>query len=95
MVYAPDELDSYVSLYFKTQNLSNKPQYITIWPDGYFKLIIQLLDGKMVAYFLTGIWANEIDIVISPKITTYSIKFKIIAADMIFKRETASILNSV
>lgn len=94
-VYPSDEMDDYVSLYFKAENLSDKPQPMTICPDGYFKLIIQLLDGKMVAYFLTGMWANEIDIVVPPRVTTYGIKFKIIAAEMIFKREIATILNSV
>ncbi len=94
-VYPSDGLDDYVSLYFKAENLSNKPQPMTICPDGYFKLIIQLWNGKTTAYFLTGIWANEIDIVIPPKVTTYGIKFKIIASEIIFKREIASILNSV
>ncbi len=94
-VYPSDGLDDYVSLYFKAENLSDKPQPMTICPDGYFKLIIQILDGKIVAYFLTGIWANEIDIVIPPKVITYGIKFKIIAAEMILKREISSILNSV
>ncbi len=93
--YPSNELDDYVSLYFKAQNLSNQPQSMTICPDGYFKLIIQLLDGKIKAYFLTGIWANEIDIVIPPGVITYGIKFKIIAAEMIFKREIATVLNSV
>ncbi len=94
-IYPSDGLEDYVSLYFKAENLSDKPQPMTICPDGYFKLIIQLLEGKIVAYFLTGIWANEIDIVIPPKVVTYGIKFKVIAAELIFKREISAILNSV
>ncbi len=93
--YPSEGLDDYVSLYFKAENLSDEPQPMTICPDGYFKLIIQLLEGKIVAYFLTGIWANEIDIVIPSKVITYGIKFKIIAAEIILKREISSILNSV
>ena len=94
-VYPSIELDDYVTLYFKAENLSDKPQPITICPDGYFKLIIQLMEGKIKAYFLTGIWANEIDIVVPPRVTTYGIKFKIIAAELLFQREIATILNSV
>lgn len=94
-VYPSEALNDYVSLYFKAENLSDEPQEMTICPDGYFKLIVQLLDGKIKAYFLTGIWANEIDIVIPPRVVTYGIKFKIISAELIFKREISSILNSV
>lgn len=94
-VYPSDGLDDYVSLYFRTENLSDQPYPVTICPDGYFKLIIQVVGNKITAYFLTGIWASEIDIVIPPKAVTYGIKFKVISAEVIFKREITSILNSV
>ncbi len=94
-LYPSEDLDDYISLYFMAENLSDKPQEMTICPDGYFKLIVQILEGKIVAYFLTGIWANEIDIVVKPRVTTYGIKFKVIAAEMILNREISSILNSV
>ncbi len=94
-IYPSKELDDFVSLYFEACNLSDIPEKITICPDGYFKLIIQILDGKIISYFLTGLWINEVEIVIPPKVTTYGIKFKIIAPEYILKREIKSVLNSV
>jgi AraC-like DNA-binding protein len=94
-LYPSKELDDYVSLYFEAKNLSDKPEKITIFPDGYFKLIIQVKDNKIVSYFLTGIWTKETNIIIPPKVTSYGIKFKLIAAECILKREIRSIINSV
>lgn len=95
ILYPSKRLDDYVASYFEVRNESDTPQEITICPDAYFKIIIQLLDGKIVSYFLTGLWAKEIDIVIPPRIITYGIRFKIIAPEYILKREIKSILNSV
>lgn len=94
-LYPSKGLDDFISLYFEAKNLSNKPEKITICPDGYFKLIIQVKDKKIISYFLTGIWIKEIDIIVPAKVTTYGVKFKIIASEIILKREIKSILNSV
>ena len=94
-IYPSEVLTDYVSSYFKASNLSDKPEEITICPDGYFKLIIQTLDNKIVSYFLTGLWAKEIDIIVKPGIITYGIRFKIIAPEYILKRELKSILNII
>ena len=95
ILYPSKKLDTFVASYFEVRNESDISQEITICPDAYFKLIIQLLDGKIVSYFLTGLWAKEIDIVIPPRMITYGIRFKIIAPEYIFKREIKSILNTV
>ncbi len=94
-LYPSKDLEDFVSLYFKSKNLSDKPEKMTICPDGYFKLIVQLKEDKIVACFLTGLWVNEVEITLPPHVTTYGIKFKIIAAEYIFKREIKSILNTV
>lgn len=94
-VYPSESLHDFVSLYFETKNLSNEPQQVTICPDGYFKLIVQVLHGKITAFFLTGLWTNEVDIVIPPKVISYGIKFKVIAPELIFQKGIGSILNSV
>lgn len=94
-LYPRKELSNYIASYFEARNLSNQPHKLTICPDGYFKLIIQLVDNKIVAFFLTGIWAKEVEIVIQPHVVTYGIRFKIIAPELLIKREVKSILNSV
>ncbi|CAL2104583.1 AraC family transcriptional regulator [Tenacibaculum sp. 190130A14a] len=94
-LYPSKGLEDFISLYFEAKNLSDKPKKVTICPDGYFKLIIQVKENKITSYFLTGIWVKEIEIVIPAKVTTYGVKFKIIASEAILKREIKSILNSV
>ena len=94
-LYPSKPLDDFVSLYFAAKNLSDKPYKTTICPDGYFKLIIQVQENKIIAYFLTGLWTKEVDIAIPPNTTTYGIKFKILAAEYILKKELKPILNSV
>lgn len=94
-IYPSKILDDFVSLYFETKNLSNKPQKVTICPDGYFKLIVQVLHGRITAYFLTGLWTSEVDIVIPPGVISYGIKFKVIAPEALIKKGIGSILNSV
>ncbi|WP_156169013.1 helix-turn-helix domain-containing protein [Kordia jejudonensis] len=94
-VYPSKLLEDFVGMYWRSENLSNEAYKITICPDGYFKLIIQVIEGKIISYFMTGLWLNEIEVVIQPKMITYGIKFKIIAPEYIFKREIKSILNSV
>ncbi|AXT60119.1 AraC family transcriptional regulator [Aquimarina sp. AD10] len=94
-LYPRKELEDFVASYWENKNLTEFPQEVTICPDGYIKLIVQLKDHKIVAYFLTGIWAKEIDIIVPPGIITYGIRFKIIAPEYILQREVSSLLNTV
>ncbi|MEO1009684.1 MAG: DUF6597 domain-containing transcriptional factor [Bacteroidota bacterium] len=94
-IYPSPELEDFISLYFSSQNTSDTPNTMTICPDGYFKLIIQLKEGEISAYFLTGLWMKEVEIVIPPGVITYGVKFRILAPEYILKREIRSILNSV
>ncbi|WP_298517438.1 DUF6597 domain-containing transcriptional factor [uncultured Kordia sp.] len=94
-MYPSKALEDFVSMYWKSENTSDEVYKLTICPDAYFKLIFQVVEGKIVSYFLTGLWTNEVEVVIQPKMITYGIKFKIIAPEYIFKRSIKSILNSV
>lgn len=94
-LYPSDDLKDFISLYFEAKNLSNTPQDVIICPDGYFKLIVQVHEGKIISYFLTGLWTKEVKIVVPPKVITYGVKFKIIAPEYILKREIRAIINSV
>jgi len=94
-MYPSEALEDYVALYWRSENISTEPHKLTICPDGYFKMIIQLIDDKIVSYFMTGLWTNEVEVAIQPKMVTYGIKFKIIAAEYIFKRSIKNILDSI
>ncbi|MEM6720192.1 MAG: DUF6597 domain-containing transcriptional factor [Bacteroidota bacterium] len=94
-IYPSEVLQDFVGMYWMAKNLAAEVHKITICPDGYFKLILQVVDGKIVSYFLTGLWTKEVEVVIQPKMITYGIKFKIIAPEYIFKRSIKPILNSV
>lgn len=88
------ELNDFVELYWEHQNLAKSPNKMTIFPDSFFKLIIEISNGKTVAYFLTGLWTKNIEIIVPAKTTVYGIKFKILAAEYIFKEEISSLLSS-
>ena len=94
-IYPSKELGDYVASYWENINPFDTPQKVTICPDGYFKLIIQLVNGKISAYFLTGLWTTEMDIVIQPRVITYGIRFKIIAPEYILRKSITNVLNTV
>ena len=52
------------------------------------------MKNKINAFFITGLWPKETEIVIPPQAIVYGIKFKILAPEYIFKRELASLVNS-
>jgi len=89
-----ERLTDFVDSYWQHINLTDKPKVVTIAPDSFFKVIIQLVDGKIVAYFLTGLWPAETETVIPANATVYGIKFKILAPEYIFQREITSLLLS-
>ena len=51
-LYPSKDLENYVASYFEARNESDKPEEITICPDAYFKLIIQVLDGNVLVPIL-------------------------------------------
>ena len=89
-----DALSEFVGVYFEAVNLTDQPEKLSIFPDSFFKLIVQLVDGKIVAYFLTGLWANEVEIVIPPRARVFGIKFKILAPEYVFNRSLVSIYQT-
>jgi len=87
-------LEDFIDSYWEHKNLKDTPNKLTIFPDSFFKVIVYLVDKKIVAFFLTGLWPKETEIIIPPQATVYGIKFKILAPEYIFQREITSLLNS-
>jgi AraC-like DNA-binding protein len=88
------KLRDFVDSYWESTNNTVRPLKRTIFPDGLFKVVIILVDEKIIAFFLTGLWTKETDITIPAKATVYGIKFKILAPEYIFQHEVASLLQT-
>lgn len=93
-LYPSKELHDYVASYWESKNLTDFYQNFTICPDGYVKLIIQLLKGKIIRVIITGLWTKELDIVVPPEVVSYGMRLKIIAPEYILKKDTKQSLNN-
>jgi AraC-like DNA-binding protein len=87
-------LDDFVHTFWTHINFSEEAKNITILPDSFFKLIFIFQNGKLIAYFMTGLWLSEMEFKTPPNTQLYGIKFKILAPEYIFQTEIASILQS-
>ncbi|PIF05446.1 MAG: AraC family transcriptional regulator [Draconibacterium sp.] len=73
---------------------TDKPIQHTILPDGYFDLIAEFEDDILTTVKLTGIWTTPKHFDIPPKKTYIAIRFKLLSAEYLFKREIKSILDA-
>ena len=87
-------LKDFVELFWEHKNTSDQVSKITIFPDTFFKLIVEVEDEKIIAYFLTGLWPKEIEIEVPPNTTVFGVKFKVLAPEYVFTEEIASLLQS-
>lgn len=87
------ELEDFVELYWEHNHQGDSESAMTIAPDSFFKIIWMVKEGKMLSYFLTGIWTKEVEVKIQPGTSVYGIKFRILAPEYLFQREIESILN--
>lgn len=93
-LYPSEELYDYVASYWESYNSGDFYQEATICPDGYVKLVIQLLEGKVVRFIITGLWTKEMDIVVPPGIVSYGVRLKVIAPEYILKEDSKSSFNT-
>lgn len=94
-LYPSKLLEDFIASYFKSENTGDAFEEMTICPDGYIKLVIQLSEGKVVRFIITGLWTKELNIVNPPGILSYGIRLKVIAPEYILRHDTKSSLNSV
>lgn len=87
-------LDDFVHIYWEHTNHSGEGKMLTIFPDSFFKLIFIIQNKKLIAFFMIGLWTNEMKFKTPPNATLYGIKFKILASEYIFSKEIASIVQS-
>ena len=87
------KLEQLVHSFWMHCNTSNKPELITIVPDGYFKIVFTVQGQKILNYFMTGLWIRENNFITPPNATNYGCRLKILAPEFLIKQEIASILQ--
>ena len=87
-------LEELIESYWEYQNPTNQVKRVTIFPDSFFKIIIEFRGAKILRYFLTGLWTKEVEIEIPENTSMYGIKFKILAPEYIFHKGIASLILS-
>lgn len=93
-----EELKNFIHSFFTHENLLDKPQKMTIFPDSYFKLIITVKNGKIMEYFMTGLWTEEKLVIIPPKATSFGCRLKILAPEFLLttkSHQSLMILNNL
>jgi AraC-like DNA-binding protein len=88
-----DVLSNFIQCFWEYENTDTEIEH-TILPDGYFDLIAEFDHGILTRVKLTGVWTKSIKVTI-PKFTKiFGIRFKLIAAEYLFKHEIKSFLES-
>lgn len=86
-------LKDFVHSFWTHENLTDKPEQMTIFPDSYFKIVLIVRDRKIISYFMTGFWTDEKPFTIPARAATFGCRLKILAPEFLLNREIASILQ--
>jgi len=92
---AHQNLREYVRCYWKVENENKDFQSYTIFPDGFFDLLICYHKDNLEKVLLSGLWDNKTNVVISPETTIYGVQFRLPAIENIIKESIAPLLNSI
>ena len=97
MKYRENKIDGFLSHFIKCFWELDKPGKdvdYTILPDGHFDLILEIRHRELSNIFLTGVWTKPIHVHIDKDVQLIGIRFKLIAAEYIFKQSIKNMLNS-
>lgn len=92
---AHQNLGDYVRCYWKIENKNKDFQYYTIFPDGFFDLLICYHNDNLDGVFLTGLWDHKTNVIISPETTIYGVQFRLLAIENIIQENISSLLNNI
>lgn len=90
-----NDLELFIHSFFNHNNHSDKTEFKTIFPDSYFKIIILIKGGRIVNYFMTGIWSEQKELSTPAHASIFGCRFKILAPEYLLHTEVASIHNTV
>jgi AraC-like DNA-binding protein len=86
-------LSNFVQCFWEYENTETEIEH-TILPDGYFDLIAEFKDKKLITLKLTGVWTKPVNVTIPKSIKIFAIRFKLLATEYLFQQEIKSILNT-
>jgi AraC-like DNA-binding protein len=90
----PDKsLKDFVKRFWKVSNLTEDKKNPTILPDGYFDLIIKIVNNKLDSILLTGFYTKEFEAETLPNSAFIGVSFLPLAAEYIFQQSISSYLN--
>lgn len=89
------DLELFIHSFFTHVNHSDKPEVKTIFPDSYFKIILLVKEGKIVNYFMTGLWSERKELITPPHTSIFGCRLSLLAPEFLLNDEVSNILNSV
>lgn len=84
-------LSNFIKCFWEYEN-TEKIEHC-ILPDGYFDLIAEYENESLTTIKLTGVWTKPTNLSPSPSTKIFAIRFKLIAAEYLFRQELRSILD--
>ena len=85
-------LSNFIQCFWEYDNQIKDVDY-TIIPDGHFDLIFKISNNELSNVSLTGVWTKPISVNIKKNTKLIGVRFKLIAAEYIFKQSIKDILN--
>jgi AraC-like DNA-binding protein len=86
-------LNNFIQCFWEYETADTEIEH-TILPDGYFDLVTEFKKGVLTEVKLTGVWTKPITVTIPKSTKILAIRFKLIAAEYLFKQHLRSILDS-
>lgn len=87
-------LGGFVNYFWKYAHFQEDKEFV-ILPDACFDLVVDFEHDELKNIYLTGIWTEPIKVWVTKGTTLFAIRFKIVAAEYLFKRELKSLLNNM
>jgi len=92
---AHQNLKDYIRCYWRVENKNEDFLSYTIFPDGFFDLLICYHKNNLEKVILTGLWDNKTNVVISPGTTIYGVQFRLLAIENIIRESITPLLNNM
>ena len=86
-------ISNFIKSFWQFENYEKERHY-EILPDGLFDLIFEIRNEQISRIFLTGVWTKQIKISIPKNTRLIGVRFKLIAAEYIFKQSIKTLKNT-
>ena len=86
-------LKDFIRCYWWLDNDTDEPLKFTILPDGCFDLIVSLQNYQQKHITLSGLYSNEVEVIIEPNTQLFGIQFRLLAVDYIFQQSISERFN--